>query len=49
MSSDMSAEYAEREIVLGDADMLDTIFRFLDPGSVKTVRAVSRLVSRSEY
>ena len=31
-----------RERVLGDSDMLDTIFRYLDLPSVKTVRLVSR-------
>ena len=30
-----------RERVLGDPDMLDTIFSYLDPPSVKTVRLVS--------
>ena len=30
-----------RERVLGDPDMLDIIFSYLDPPSVKTVRRVS--------
>ena len=30
-----------RERVLGDPDMLDAIFRHLDPRSVKSVRLVS--------
>ena len=31
-----------RERVLGDPDMLDIIFSYLDPPSVKTLRLVSR-------
>ena len=30
-----------RERVLGDSNILDTIFSYLDPRSVKTVRLVS--------
>ena len=33
-----------RERVLGDPDMLDIIFSYLDPASIKTVRLVSRLL-----
>ena len=50
--SRMSVESLEREMevigvtarerVLGDPDMLDIIFSYLDPRSVKTVRLVSR-------
>ena len=43
MGSKLSIE--PREKVLGDPDMLDTIFNHLDPKSVKTVRLVSRQAS----
>ena len=33
-----------RERVLGDLDMLDILFSYLDPPSVKTVRRVSTYV-----
>ena len=49
--TEMSVESQEREMkvmgitarerVLGDPDMLDIIFSYLDPQSVKTVRLVS--------
>ena len=35
-----------RERVLGDPDMLDIIFSYLDPQSVKTVRLVSTSVKK---
>ena len=48
---EMSFDFLEREMevmgitarerVLGDLDMLDAIFRHLDPRSVKSVRLVS--------
>ena len=48
----MSVESREREVevmgvsarerVLGDQYLLDTIFSYLDPSSLKTVRRVSR-------
>ena len=34
-------DLSARERVLGDQYMLDTIFRYLDPLSLKTVRLVS--------
>ena len=34
--------FTARERVLGDPDMLDTIFKYLDHRSVKTVRRVSK-------
>ena len=37
-----------RERVLGDPDMLDIIFSYLDPPSVKTVRLVSKYVKNEK-
>ena len=38
--------FTARERVLGDPDMLDIIFSYLDPQSVKTVRLVSTSVKK---